>query len=105
MRPPYGAINTDTAKIVGKPIIQWNVDSLDWKTKNSAAIQKVVKKSVASGGIILMHDIQPATAEALDQVINDLKAQNYQFVTIEELLEQKMYPMHQYFGQFDQRNI
>ena len=105
LRPPYGAINTDTAKVVGKPIIQWNVDSLDWKTKNSAAIQKVVKNSVASGGIILMHDIQPATAEALDQVINDLKAQNYQFVTIEELLEQKMYPMHQYFGQFDQRNI
>lgn len=103
LRPPYGAINADVAAIVGKPIVQWSVDSLDWKSKNATAIQKIIQKTVTSGSIILMHDIQPATAEALEKVIDSLTTQGYQFVTVQELLEHRLRPMQQYFSQFDQR--
>lgn len=103
LRPPYGAINADVAKIVGKPIVQWSVDSFDWKSKDPSAIQKIIQKTVTSGSIILMHDVQPATAKALEKVIDSLIKQGYQFVTVQELLEHNLHPLQQYFSQFDQR--
>lgn len=104
-RPPYGAVNPSVAEAIGKPIIQWNIDSLDWQSKNKNAIIQVIKQTSTAGGILLMHDIQPATAEALETVIDYLLDEGYQFVTAEELLELNTRPLYQYFGQFDQRII
>ena len=57
MRPPYGAISDDIRNSLDLSFIMWDVDSLDWKSKNEAAILTVIQRQVSNGSIILMHDI------------------------------------------------
>lgn len=105
IRPPFGAISKANADLIGMPAIQWSVDSQDWKSKNRAAIIARVKATAQPGGIVLMHDIQPAEVAALPTVIANLQQQGYQFVTVSQLLGQRLMPGHQYFGQGDERLI
>lgn len=105
IRPPYGAVNATVAKLAGRPIIQWDVDSRDWATKNAAKTLAQIQQTVSPNGIILLHDIQPSTAAVLPQLIDWLKAQGYEFVTIDQLLHSQEKPFHQYFSQTDERTV
>ncbi len=90
MRPPYGAWNKDVkqlAKQMDTPMIMWSVDSLDWKNRNATKVHDDVMSLMAPGAIVLLHDIHPSTAEALPQIIASLKEQDYQMVSVSELLE------------------
>jgi peptidoglycan/xylan/chitin deacetylase (PgdA/CDA1 family) len=95
-RPPYGAAN-DSVKAVstelGFALINWNIDTLDWKTKNADAIYEAVMKDVSDGDIILCHDIYSSTADAMKRVIPKLTKQGYQLVTVEELLRFSQKPV------------
>ena len=104
-RPPYGAVNSDVAEQIGKPVIQWNIDSLDWQTKNTNSVIQIVNQTSHPGGIVLMHDIQEATANALATVIDNLKEQGYEFVTIEEMFQCSERPLYQYFSLNDSRKV
>ncbi|WP_090776196.1 polysaccharide deacetylase family protein [Shouchella lonarensis] len=89
MRPPYGAYNEallSVAETQQLPVINWSVDSLDWKSRNAAAVKQEVLNHVHNGAIILMHDIHPSTAEALPDVMSVLEEEGYEFVTVSELL-------------------
>ncbi|MFS0782798.1 polysaccharide deacetylase family protein [Bacillus sp. 1P06AnD] len=86
LRPPYGAYNDQLKEALNVPIVNWNVDTLDWKIRNSQNIKRIVNQNAGSGSIVLMHDIQQATVEALDGILNTLKQQGYRFVTVSELL-------------------
>ena len=66
--------------------IFWNVDSLDWKLQNTEKIVKRVVKDVKEGDIILMHDIFETSVQAAFQIIDTLEKENYEFVTVDELL-------------------
>ena len=55
MRPPYGAITDDIRNSLDLSFIMWDVDSLDWKNKNEAAILTEIQREVKNGSIILMH--------------------------------------------------
>lgn len=105
LRPPYGAIDAESAKIIGKPIIQWDIDSYDWESKNTQAVIQRVNQTSYPGGIILMHDIHPSTVQAVGQVIDNLRNQGYEFVTTSDILAGKEKPLYQYFGQNDAREI
>jgi peptidoglycan/xylan/chitin deacetylase (PgdA/CDA1 family) len=88
-RPPYGASNDAVrtiSKELGFALITWNVDTLDWKTKNADKVYAAVMKDVSDGSIILCHDLYDTTADAMERVIPELIAQGYQLVTVEELL-------------------
>lgn len=85
MRPPYGSWNA-TTKSLGWPIILWDVDSEDWKNKDAGVTTELIMKEVRRGSIVLMHDIQPSTAQALPGVIRQLKSAGYTLVTVPELL-------------------
>ena len=58
------------------------VDSLDYKTKSAAAVHQDVMTQLAEfgKGIILFHDIQPATAQALPGLLEALRAKGYRVV-------------------------
>jgi peptidoglycan/xylan/chitin deacetylase (PgdA/CDA1 family) len=58
------------------------MDSFDFKTKASAqVIQNVMAKLKKHGkGIVLMHDFQRVTAEAMPELLNQLKAGGYKIV-------------------------
>lgn len=85
IRPPYGARNHGLEKQLSQPTILWSIDTLDWKTLNPAATLAQIKQHAYPGAIVLMHDIHPTTADALDSVLTYLEQQGYQFVTISQL--------------------
>jgi peptidoglycan/xylan/chitin deacetylase (PgdA/CDA1 family) len=105
IRPPYGAIDKKTAAAIGMPVIQWDIDSQDWKSKNPGTINNIVKQNVFNGAIILIHDIHPESVKAVPGLISMLKNEGYEFVTIDQLLSGKQKPLHQYFGMDDERLV
>lgn len=90
-RPPGGLFNDNVleeAKRHGYTTILWSVDPHDWQSPSVSEMIKRVEDNVKPGGIVLMHDGQPnlPTPKALGTIIDDLRAQGYSFVTIDELL-------------------
>ncbi|WP_144207433.1 polysaccharide deacetylase family protein [Streptococcus constellatus] len=98
MRPPYGAINDTIRNAIDMSFIMWNVDSLDWKNRNTMSIMQQVKKQTAAGSIILMHDIHQTTINALPSVIEYLQKNGYTFVTVSELLHHQLEVHRLYYG-------
>lgn len=102
IRPPYGAINPNVEKVArnnGSSLILWSVDSLDWKSKNTEAINQLVQKEVVSGSIILLHDVHPTTADALPKLLTTLEEEGYHFLTVSQLLSmQEKYTAGTYYG-------
>lgn len=88
-RPPFGDYSNTlitTANELGYYVIQWDVDSLDWKDLSANAIYDRVIKQVKPGSIVLFHNNGKHTAEALEPIIVELKRQGYQIVPISQLL-------------------
>lgn len=88
-RPPYGAISSVMRKKMDQPMILWSVDTLDWKSRNAKAVFKQVKKQVKDGAIVLVHDIHGSTAEAMETVLPWLIKNDYDILTVSELMERK----------------
>ncbi len=76
-------------KAEGMPIAYWSVDTEDWKSRNADEIYKKTMNGVYDGAIILMHDIYPSTADAVERIVPDLIKEGYQIVTVTELLTAK----------------
>ena len=98
MRPPYGAISDDIRNSLDLSFIMWDVDSLDWKSKNEAAILTEIQRQVSNGSIILMHDIHQTSVNSLPKVIEYLQGQGYSFVTVSELLNLGLKPHGIYYS-------
>lgn len=88
-RPTYGGYNDNLKTYTNLRFVLWNVDSQDWKVKNTNKILKNILPNVKDGSIILMHDNHSYSYEALDELIVELKKENYQFVTVSELFKIK----------------
>ena len=93
MRPPYGGINATIQAAVDQSFILWDVDTLDWKNRNTASIMKEVRKA-RPGSIILMHDVHQTSINALPSVIQNLTEQGFELVTIDELMGDQL-ELHQ----------
>jgi len=85
----YGTYNKRIKSLLDRPLITWNIDTLDWKNHNSKNIANRVIKNASDGSIVLMHDIYRATANSLEIIIPKLLEDGYQLVTISELLYYK----------------
>ncbi|EAF5923950.1 polysaccharide deacetylase family protein [Listeria monocytogenes] len=105
MRPPYGAVNKEVAEEIGLPIIQWSVDTEDWRNKNAGVVTQKVLAGATDGAIVLMHDIHKTTAASLDETLKQLKSQGYEFVTIDELYGEKLQIGKQYFDKTESRMV
>ncbi|MEG1560244.1 MAG: polysaccharide deacetylase family protein [Clostridia bacterium] len=93
IRPPGGSYNSETLKMVDRPLVNWNVDTLDWKTRNKNAIIQEVIGKVKDGDIVLMHDLYSTTADAVEYIVPKLLEQGFQLVTLTEMFEAKGYTM------------
>jgi peptidoglycan/xylan/chitin deacetylase (PgdA/CDA1 family)/uncharacterized caspase-like protein len=83
-RPPYGARNEKVMAAVqtrNLTAVLWNIDSRDWADPIPKSIANRVLQLVEGEkrGIILFHDIQARTIEALPAVIETLQSRGYQF--------------------------
>ena len=86
-RPPYGTYNQDVDKAVPIAAVLWDVDSVDWKLRDSDAIAEEIGTDIANHSVIIMHDIHGSTAEALvdKQLIKKLIDQGYQLVSVNDI--------------------
>ena len=88
-RPTYGGYSDRLKKYTDLTFVLWDVDSSDWKVKNTDKIIKNVIPNVKDGSIVLMHDNHKYAADAIEAVVKKLKEEGYEFVTVSELLELK----------------
>ena len=88
MRPPYGAYNQTVRDNVGKPMILWTVDTLDWKHKDPQKTYEACMEA-KDGDIILMHDIQASSGEAAGKIYKGLQEKGFQLVTVSEMYESR----------------
>ena len=84
IRPPYGSWNDELQAEIPMTVTLWNLDSEDWKSQNTGKIVELVESE--EGSIILLHDIFDTSVEAALRIVDDLTAQGYTFVTVDELL-------------------
>lgn len=88
-RPPYGEYDDHvvaTVRGMGLEVIQWDVDSLDWKDYDAATITQRVMSKVAPGSIVLFHNAALHTPEALPAIIESLLQEGYQIVPVSQLI-------------------
>ena len=85
MRLPGGNKNNTVLQNVNMPIILWNIDTLDWKTRNAQSTINAVVGHVHNGDIVLMHELYDATAAATETIVPTLVEQGFQLVTVSEL--------------------
>ena len=69
--------------------VLWSVDSLDWKLRNTNRVVKRVLKDVEDGDIILMHDLYPTTADAVERLAPYFVKKGFQLVTLDEMFYYK----------------
>ena len=93
VRVPYGAFKGQVSGLVSYPMIQWNIDTEDWSSKDKDAILSTLLSQAKDGSIILMHDLYPSTAEAFEAAVPQLVAQGYQLVTVSEMYAAKGVPL------------
>ena len=56
LRPPYGLIGSERAKLIKTPMIYWSVDPQDWKLLDAAKVADAVTGCVRPGDILsLIH--------------------------------------------------
>lgn len=93
VRPPYGAHNSKVDKVcerLGYKIVNWDVDTNDWRKRSADQIYNTIMNGVSDGSIILMHDRKHSgretVLEATQRVVPALRAKGYTFVTAGELI-------------------
>lgn len=89
LRPSYGAINKKVQKELNMPIILWDVDTLDWKTRDANKVYEVVMNDIEDGSIVLMHSLYPSTRDAVNMLMPALYKEGYQVVSVSKLAELK----------------
>lgn len=91
IRPPMGEYNEKTLKLtksMGYKTIFWSMAYVDFEVNKQPGKQYVVehfKKYTHNGAIPLMHNVSQSNAEALDEVITNLKKEGYQFESLKKL--------------------
>ncbi len=89
LRPPYGDRNARVNQAIGAQaaaVAIWDVDTEDWKTKNGATT--AARAAAAKpGDIVLMHDIQPSTANAIDDIVGGMTKNGLTVVSMAELVQ------------------
>jgi len=89
-RPPFGAYNQDLLDLMGDlqmELVTWTNGSLDWEglthgKKPPEEVVKTVMDQLHRGAVILMHDTMDHTVEALPEMIHQIRAEGYTFVTL-----------------------
>ena len=109
LRAPGGHITEERAVLAGYPIINWSIDTEDWRHKSRAdeetieaninAIVENTLRNVEDGDIILMHEIYENTYEATCIILARLHEMGFEFVTVTELLgEENLIPGETYYS-------
>lgn len=86
IRPPFGCWKCNLDYETKMIEVLWDIDPLDWKTSNSDVITERVVNKVQENDIILLHDASESSVKAAFKIIDELQAEGYTFVTVDEIL-------------------
>ncbi len=95
-RAPGGAVSpalVSEARAMGFTTIQWDVDPRDWGRPGIDAIYRSVVSGAHNGAIVIQHDgggDRSETLAALPREIDTLRSEGFQFVTVTDLLGQRL---------------
>ncbi len=103
VRAPSGDYTNNAvlaAKETGRFMIQWDVDSLDWKDLTEEEMKKRIFDRVQPGSILLFHNGTKQTAAALPGILQALKDAGYEFVRVSDLIYKENYTIDHTGRQF-----
>ena len=88
-RAPFGALGAAgraRLKKLGVTEVFWSIDTLDWQAKKADALRAKTMAMIVKqkGGVVLMHDVKPITAEVIAGVLDDLEAENCRRLTAKQ---------------------
>jgi peptidoglycan/xylan/chitin deacetylase (PgdA/CDA1 family) len=90
VRPPQGATSLRSlfgTALRGYTTVLWSLDSDDCRTQSADEVAaKVAPERVTPGEIVLLHEAQAWTLEALPRICDGLKQAGYELITVGELL-------------------
>lgn len=86
IRPPFGEWKKAMECSFEMIPVLWDVDPLDWTTKNTALVVERVLKDTKPGDIILLHDYYQSSVDAALEIVDTLTERGYKFVTVDELI-------------------
>ncbi len=74
--------------------VMWNVTCFDWKATSADSVERHAVRGIRGGSVILLHDgshrglgaERGHSIEATDRLIRRYKDQDYEFVTIPEMM-------------------
>lgn len=90
-RPPYGDYNSKVVTVcrdAGYEVVQWSVDSLDWKNYGVQDLITKATRNVQSGDIVLFHNDSQYIVEALPTILKTYQEQGLAMIPCGEILLQ-----------------
>lgn len=95
-RLPFGDYNDEvirTLREIDYHVIQWDVDSLDWKEEGVEPVIDKVTRNVKKGSVVLFHNNAKYVRDYLPAIIEKLQDENYEIVPVSELIHKDDYHM------------
>jgi len=91
-RPPQGSYNSNVMQAAqerGMAIYHWSWESCpeDWKNSDPEVIANIVVEGARNGHLVLLHDTNNNTIDAVPDIIKGLREKGFIFVTVTELIE------------------
>ena len=88
-RPPYGDYDNEVVTVArseGYEVVQWSIDSLDWKNKGVDDLIRRSTKDVHKGDIILFHNDSKYILQALPTILKTYQQQGFTMIPAREIL-------------------
>jgi peptidoglycan/xylan/chitin deacetylase (PgdA/CDA1 family) len=88
IRPPHGMLdagNVLSLLAAGYTVALWSLDSQDHSDKNVDSLVARCTREVSAGEVLLLHEGQPWTLEALPHIVSALRSQKLECVTMNDL--------------------
>jgi len=95
IRPPYGSFNRKTLSLLvgwGYHVVMWNNIPPHWMQPLQWSIDQTIDQATP-GGVIVLHDGHghgTKVASLLDAIVPKLKSQGYSFITVKEIIRNKL---------------
>ena len=90
VRPPHGDVSMRsmlTCSRAGFTTVLWSLDSGDSRNKEADAVERTfTERAVGAGAIVLLHEGQTWTMNALPTIVGTLEKAGHELVTVGELL-------------------
>lgn len=99
-RPPYGAFTRRQRLMLynarNLPTILWSVDPQDWRRPGASVVSRRILSGSRPGAIILSHDIQSGTVNAMPETLDGLTRRGLKFGTVSQMMGWPLWQSRQF---------